>query len=355
MSFLWPWALALLGVVAALTIAYVLMLRRKRKNVVRYSSLSLVKSALPKYSRLKRFLPVVLFLLGLTSLVGAVARPVSIVSIPSDQTTIVLAMDVSRSMCATDIEPNRLLAAEAAAINFVNSQKPGTQIGLVAFSGFAEVVQAPTRDREQLRAAIESLATGRRTAIGSGIMKSLQLLSEIDESVAPVAFDGAPPVEFAPMPKGAFAPHIIVLLTDGASNYGPAPVDAAQEAIDRGIRVYTIGFGTAQGSPIPNCGAQLVGREPGGNRGERQNGGFLQGNFRRGIDEETLKKVSAMTDAAYYSAESTDELIAAFKNLPTHLISRSEVTEIGFIYATIGALFILLAVLLAMLWQPLLM
>ncbi len=351
-SFLWPWALGLLGIVALLTGAYLLMLRRKRKNVVRYSSLSLVRSALPKYSRLKRFLPVVLFLLGLSTLTGAAARPVSIVNIPSDQTTIVLAMDVSRSMCATDIAPNRLLAAEAAAIQFIEGQKPGTQIGLVAFSGFAEVVQAPTRDRAELRAAIEGLATGRRTAIGSGIMKSLQLLSEIDESVAPVAFDGSPEVSFSPMPKGAFAPHIIVLLTDGASNYGPMPIDAAKEAADRGIRVYTIGFGTAAGSAIPPCGQQLTGREPGRDRG---NGGLLTGNFRRGIDEDTLKKVSAMTDAAYYSAESTDELITAFRNLPTHLVSRSEVTEIGFIFATIGAALLLLAIVLALLWQPLLM
>ena len=202
-------------------------------------------------SRLRRHLPFALFLLALASLVIALARPVAIVSVPTGQTTIILAMDVSRSMCATDIPPNRLVAAKAAALSFIQRQKSSTQIGIVAFAGFAELIQPPTTDQEVLQDAVESLTTARRTAIGSGILKSLDAIAEIDKNVAPSVTDTSPGVAPTPVPEGAYAPDIIVLLTDGVSNAGPMPVDAAQQAADRGVRVYTIGFGTAKGSEIP--------------------------------------------------------------------------------------------------------
>lgn len=354
MSFMWPGMLALLGAVAALTLIYILALRRKKKTAVRFSSLSIVRAALPKHSKLRRFLPPALLIASLTTLSVAAARPISIVSVPSNQTTIMLAIDVSRSMCATDIAPNRLIAAEEAAINFVNAQDPNIQIGLVAFSGFAEIVQMPTRDRDELRAAIEGLSVGRRTAIGRGIVRSLEALSQIDPSIAPPGDEEGPQVEIPAVPKGVYAPHVIVLLTDGANNFGIEPVDAAELAIARGIRVYTIGFGTAQGAEIPPCGAALVGREPSNNQTGSGGNFALRGSFRRGIDEDTLKEVSALTDAKYFSAESSEELNAAFRNVPTHLIMRSEVTEITFIFAAVGALLALLAIGLAMMWQPLL-
>ena len=144
------------------------------------------------YSRLRRHLPFALFLLALASLIIAFGRPVAIVSVPTNQTTIILAIDVSRSMCSTDIQPSRLLAAEAAAISFIQSQKPGTQIGIVAFSGFAELIQPPTTDQGALQAAIDSLTTGRRTAIGSGILKSIDAIAEIDPNVAPSITNTAP-------------------------------------------------------------------------------------------------------------------------------------------------------------------
>jgi Ca-activated chloride channel family protein len=346
--------LASLAVVAALVLAFVIALRRKRKSAVRFSSLSLVRAALPKYSKLRRFLPPALFALALTSLGFALARPVAIVDVPSNQTTIMLAIDVSRSMCATDISPNRLVAAENAAIAFVEAQDPNVQIGVVAFSGFAEVVQMPTRDRAVLRSAIEGLSTGRRTAIGSGIVRSLEALAQVDPSIAPPADEGEPPVELQPLPKGAYAPHIVILLTDGASNYGIDPVEAAEQSIARGVRVFTIGFGTAQGSELPPCGAQLLGREP-SNQQSGSGGNFaIRGRFRRGIDEETLKKVAALTDAEYFSAESSAELNNVFKNVPTNIIMRSEVTEISFIFVALGALLALAGIVLAWWWQPLL-
>jgi Ca-activated chloride channel family protein len=166
MDVLWPGFLFLLIIIPLLIAAYIWMLRRRRRFTVRYSSLSLVRAAQPRFSRWRRHLPFALFLLGLTSLVVALARPVAIVSVPTGQTTIILAIDVSRSMCATDIEPNRLEAAKAAALSFIESQKSSTQISIVAFAGFAEVTQPPTNDQDALQAAVVSLSSGRCTAIG---------------------------------------------------------------------------------------------------------------------------------------------------------------------------------------------
>ena len=358
MDVLWPGFLLLLGLIPVLVGVYIWMLRRRRRFAVRYSSLSLVREALAQQSRWRRHLPFALFLLALASLIIALGRPVSIVSVPAGQATIMLAMDVSRSMCSTDIPPNRLLAAEAAALDFIQRQPASTQIGIVAFAGFGELVQPPTSDQEILEDAIESLTTGRRTGIGSGILEALDAIAEIDPSVAPSVRNPGSDIEPIPVPNGAYVPSIIVLLTDGASNVGPEPVDAAQQAVDRGVRVYTIGFGTAQGGMM-NCSLQPGGgsSQPffgggggGGGGGDPFGGG---GGFRRGIDEDTLKQVSDMTGGAYYSAESAGELQEVFQNLPTSLIMRHETTEISFIFAAIGALLAALAVGLALSWHPL--
>lgn len=354
MDVLWPGFLILLGLIPLLIAAYIWVLRRRRRFVVRYSSLSLVREAAAKQSRWRRHVPVALFLAGLGSLIVALSRPVAIVNVPTSQTTAILAMDVSRSMCSTDIPPNRLVAAQNAALAFIRSQPNGMRIGIVAFAGFAELIQSPTTDAEVLEDAILGLAVGRRTAIGSSILKSIDAIAEIDENVAPIGDDASAP-QPTPAPNGYFVPEIIVLLTDGASNAGPLPVEAAQQAADRGIRVYTIGFGTARGSEMPPCGAQIQGREPsmggmGGGMGGFGGGG---GRFRRGIDEETLKEVAAMTDAEYYSAESATELIEVFRNLPTHLITKSETTEISVAFVALGALLAALAIGLSFLWNPL--
>ena len=326
---------------------------RRRRSGLRYSSLSLVHEAAPRSSRIRRHLPFALFVLAIGALAIAMARPVNIVALPAGQTTVILAMDVSRSMCATDIPPNRLIAAEAAASSFVENQASSTQIGIVAFAGFAEIVQSPTNDQEVLLDVIQSLQTGRRTAVGSAILTSLDAIAEIDQSVAPSVSEGSPP-EAAPLPvpSGAYAPAIVVLLTDGASNAGPEPVEAAAQAAARGVRVYTIGFGTADpGAGSTQCGQQFIGREP--NAGGFGGGGGGGQGFRRAIDEETLKAVADVTGGTYYPAESADELSTVFQNLPTNLIMRHEVMEISVAFAAIGALLVALAVLLGQAWRPL--
>jgi Ca-activated chloride channel family protein len=353
MGLLWPGFLVLLGLIPLLVAAYIWMLRRRRRFAVRYSSLALVREALPHHSRLRRHLPFALFLLALASLVLALGRPVTVVSVPAGQVTIILAIDVSRSMCSTDIKPSRLKAAEAAALSFIDRQKSTTQIGIVAFGGFAELIQPPTNDQEVLQDAVESLTTGRRTAIGSGILKSLDAIAEIDKNVAPSVTGASSGVEPTPVPKGAYAPDIIVLLTDGVSNSGPLPLQAAQQAADRGIRVYTIGFGTDHNDSIPACDRQFQGGDPFGNGQQFGNGGQFGGGFRRGIDEATLKQVANMTGGTYYSATSAGELQDVFQNLPTYLITKHETTEVSVAFTAFGALLAALAIVLSLIWHPL--
>jgi Ca-activated chloride channel family protein len=359
LSPIWLVLLALLPVLVGIRI----WIQRRRRPAVRYSSLSLIRDAAPRSSRIRRHLPFALFLLALASLAVAMARPAAIVAVPAGETTVILAIDVSRSMCATDIPPNRLQAAEAAAASFIEDQGAATRIGIVAFAGFAEMVQAPTTDREVLLDVVAALATGRRTAIGSAILESIDAIAEIDAAVAPSQGEDDPPGPApAPVPRGAYAAAIIVLLTDGASNAGPEPVEAAQQAADRGLRVYTIGFGTADpGARNPRCGPQFIGGEPGDSFDPGFGGGFGGGlggggggsGFRREIDEETLMAVADATDAEYYPAESADQLKTVLQNLPTNTITRHEVTELSVVFAGLGALLATLAIFLGQAWRPL--
>jgi len=360
MDILWPRFLFLLGLIPLIILGYILILRRRRRFAVRYSSLSLIREALPRPSLIRRHLPFVLFLLALASLVMALGRPVAVVAVPTTQTTIILAIDVSGSMHSTDIPPSRLEAAEAAALSFIQHQKSTTQIGLVAFSGYAELIQPPTTDQEALQTAIVSLTTGRRTAIGSGILRSLDAISEVDKLVAPSVTDTSINVEPAPVPSGAYAPDIIVLLTDGVSNAGPLPMDAAQQAADRGVRVYTIGFGTQNGSilfsdPLRQNSTPYGGSDPYFGGGQQYGGGntFFGGRFHTGIDEVTLKQIAALTGGTYYTASSASELQSVLQNLPTYLITKHETIEISVAFTALGALLAAAAIILSLVWHPL--
>jgi Ca-activated chloride channel family protein len=354
MTFLWIGLLVLFGIVPILVAVYAWSLRRRRRSSARYSSLALVRDAQPGSSRLRRHLPFALFASAVVALVVALGRPGMVLSVPSNQTTVILAMDVSGSMCSTDILPTRLEAAESAAIAFVNAQNQRTRIGIVAFSGFAAVVQPPTSDQKTLVEAIRSLTTGRRTAVGSGILASIDALAEVDPSIARSVQPGRPGTEPPPVLPGAYAADIIVVLTDGASNAGPAPVEAAQQAVDRGLRVYTIGFGSAEGGQLePTCRRQFLGNEPGGGFGGGFGGGGGGGGFRRGIDEDTLRAVADLTGGTYYPAESAQQLEQVFAKLPTTLITRQEVVEVSSVFVGLGGLLAAVSLLLGRAWRPL--
>jgi Ca-activated chloride channel family protein len=296
-------------------------------------------------------LPFILFLLALTSLVFALGRPVATVLVPSNKATVILAVDVSLSMCSTDIPPNRLEVAKDAALSFVQSNSAGRQVGIVAFAGFAELIQPPTSDLGLLENAIDYLSPARRTAIGSAILRSIDAIAEIDERVAPSELGTSTDSTIPAPPPAEYSPHIIVLLTDGASNAGPLPLAAAEQAVDRGIRVYTIGFGTTNNSSPMNCGD---GDPFGFGFGQFGGGGFGGGGgFRREIDEETLTQVAQLTGGKYYVATSANELEEVFQNLPTYVIATRETTEISVFFTAFAALMAILAIVLALRWHPL--
>jgi Ca-activated chloride channel family protein len=343
MSFLWPNLLLLLGLIPLIVGIYIWMLRRRRRFAIHFSSLSIIRAAIPRRAKIRRHIPFVLFLIALTSLIVALGRPVAIITVPISQATIILTLDVSGSMRSRDIQPSRLDAAEAAAISFIQNQKPNTQIGIVAFAGFAEELQSPTNDQEALQSVIESLTTGRRTAVGSGILKAIDAIAEVDKSIAPSVTDTKPGIQPTPVPQGDYAPDIIVVLTDGVSNAGPLPLDAAKQAADRGVRVYTIEYGTTNGV-IPDG-------QNGGGGG--QGFGFGRGGFRAGTDENSLKQIASMTGGTYYKAESAEQLNSVFQNLPTYLITKHEIQEISVLFAAIGILLAVMAVIFSLVWNPL--
>jgi Ca-activated chloride channel homolog len=347
MEFIWSHFLYLLGLIPLLILFYIWILRRRKPVSVRFSSLSLVRDALPKQSKWKRHLPFALFLLALSSLMMAMARPISTVTVPASNATIILAIDVSRSMCSTDIAPNRLEAAKDAALEFVRLQDSNTQIGIVAFAGYAVIVQSPTTDKSLLETAIKNLTTARRTAIGEGILMSLDALSEIDDMIAS-PYSGVEPV---PLPEGEYVPAIVVLLTDGVTTTGTHPLFAAEMAVERGVRVFTIGFGTTNNTSMMNCGISSPYQFS-----EQFNpffGGGGGGGFRREIDEVTLMAIADMTGGSYHLAESSSELREVYENLPTHLITITETTEVSVIFAAVAALLVTFAIALSIIWHPL--
>lgn len=352
MNFLWPAFVYLLLAVPVAIAAYIWISRRRRRFAVRYSSLSLVREAAVRSSKLRRHLPFSLLMLGLTSLIVALARPTATAAVPSNRAAILLAVDVSRSMCTTDILPNRLEAAKAAALSFVESETSGRKMGIVAFAGFAELIQPPTDDQYLLETAIRNLTTARRTAIGSAILRSLDTIAEFDNQVPPI--DPGQMPGFNPAPAAAeFAPHLIVLLTDGSSNAGPSPASAAQEAVERGVRIYTIGFGTSNNTSPMVCGDQLQEFDHNGGGAGAPIGGGGPG-FRRELDEETLKQVAEATGGAYFAATSAGELQTVFQNIPIDLALRREAVEISVFFNAFAVLVVTIAAILSHLWNPML-
>ena len=348
MSFLWAGSLFLLILIPLFIVIYILLLRRRRRYAVRFSSLGLVREAASHQSRWRRHVPFAIFLLALTSLVLAMARPVATVAVPSNKATVIMAIDVSRSMCSNDVKPNRLEAAKKAAESFIHSKIKGRQIGIVAFAGFAELIQPSTDNVRLLDSAVESLAPARRTAIGSAILRSIDAIAEVDQRVKPSDIGEA--AGQTPQPAKEYVPHIIVLLTDGASNAGPFPMTAAQQAAARGIRVYTIGFGTNSENSIMDCGSQFQ-ESPfdGGGFGF----GFGQGGFRREIDEDTLRQIASLTGGEYHAASSASELESVFQNLPTYVVTTRQTTEITAFFTAFAAILGILALILSFRWHPL--
>jgi Ca-activated chloride channel family protein len=351
MSLSWPWALLAL-------LAFPLLLgyrwwtrRRRRREAVRMSSVSLIRAALPGRSLWRRRIPLWLFAGGLVVLAGGAARPQAHVVVPSSQSTILLAIDVSASMCSTDVAPNRLTAAQKAARDFIKSQPDDAKIGLVVFSGIAGLQVEPTSDKKKLYAAIDQFRTNRGTAIGLGILTALDAIAEINPNVAPTGVQL--PVPDAPG-TGDFEPDIIVVLTDGANTQGVDPVTAAQQAEARHVRVYTIGFGTTQPAPLV-CGPnQIEGNSFFGGGRPFSGGGGGGGGFGRraqDINENALQQVADTTGGKYFQAKDAQELGKVLRDLPSAVVLQRRDEELTVWFALAGALLILVGVGLAQWWN----
>ncbi len=342
MTFLWPEMLWLLLVVPAVVAGYFYLLRRKQQSAVKYASLSMVKDAMGAAQRFRRHIPPLLFLLALIAMLVAVARPAAVITLPSQHQTIILAMDVSGSMRAVDVQPNRISASQAAAKAFVAEQPSNVRIGVVSFAGTAAVVQVPTHNREDIIGAIDRFQLQRGTAIGSGIIVALATIfpdAGIDVSSLiygryaprgmPLDQTGkAEKKEFKPVAPGSYASAAIILLTDGQRTTGPDSMEAARMAADRGVRVFTVGFGTKGGETI----------------------GYEGWSMRVRLDEDTLKAIADLTRGEYFYAGTATDLKKVYESLNSKFLLEKKNMEITALFAAAAAVTALVSALLSLLW-----
>jgi Ca-activated chloride channel family protein len=340
MNFLWPQFLWLLAAVPLLVLLYLWLMRRKKKLSLRYASLSIVREAMGAGQKARRHVPPLLFLLAMVAMLIAAARPMAVVVLPSNQQTIILAMDVSGSMRAADVLPNRLVAAQEAAKGFIKDLPRTVKVGVVAFAGSANVAQLPTTNHDDLVAAIDSFQLQRATATGNAIVVSLATLfptAGIDVSQfgaqsrqRGTSLDQADKQlkEFTPVAPGSYTSAAIIMLTDGQRTTGVDPLDAAKAASERGVRVYTVGVGTVDGETI----------------------GFEGWSMRVRLDEETLKAVANKTQGEYFYAGTAADLKKVYNTLSSRLTVEKKETEVSALFAMAAAALALLSAGLSLLW-----
>ncbi len=344
-TFLWPDLLWLLLALPLLVLLYVWLMRRRKQVALQYASLSIVREAMGRGAGWRRHVPPILLLLSIAIMLLAASRPVASIVLPSTQQTIILAMDVSGSMRAEDVQPNRLVASQNAAKAFLAELPRHVKVGIVAFAGSAQVVQPVTLSREDLVAAIDKFQLQRATAIGSAIVVSLSELfpeqrinlgdmtySRNTDPFAPKgrALDQPRPDDkpFTPVAPGSHTSAAIILLTDGQRTTGVDTAEAAKMAAERGVRVYTVGVGTVDGEII----------------------GFEGWSMRVRLDEESLKEVARATQAEYYYAGTAENLKKVYETLSSRLTVEKKETEISGLLALAAALMALLSAGLSVLW-----
>ena len=343
-TFMWPQFLWLLLAIPLLIVVYIWLLGRKKKLALRYASLSIVKEAMGTGMHWRRHVPPVLFLLAISAMLFAASRPFAVISLPSTQETIILAMDVSGSMRATDVKPNRLVASQEAAKAFLAELPRNVRVGIVAFAGTASVVQPPTLSREDLVAAIDKFQLQRATAIGSAIVVSLaELFPDEGIDLAAMTYGNGnrnrgmsidqvkpknPKKEFVPVPPGSYNSAAIILLTDGQRTTGVDTMEAAKMAADHGVRIYTVGVGTVEGETI----------------------GFEGWSMRVRLDEPTLKSVAQQTQAEYFYAGTAESLKKVYEKLSSRLTVEKKETEISGLLALLASILAMTSAGLSLLW-----
>jgi Ca-activated chloride channel family protein len=330
MSFIWPLMLISLALVPLLIMLYLRVQRRRRQIVARYGSLGFAQTSAARRVGRRRYIPPALFLIGLTILLFALARPQAAVSLPRQEGTVMLLFDVSGSMAAEDMQPTRMEAAKAAARDFVERQPRSVQIGVVAFSDSGLAVQAPTNDQEAVLAAINRLAPQRGTSLGQGILASLGAIAATTQQ-GQLQYSNRTPTPApspTPLPRGTYTSAVIVLLTDGENNESPNPLAAAQAAIDRGVRIYTVGIGSAAGTILHVNGFTVHTR----------------------LDEALLQQMAQIADGVYYNAQNQDQLEAIYKDIDLQFVIKPEKTEVTALFAGVGILILLIGGVCSMFW-----
>ncbi len=338
MKFIWPSMLWLLLLLPLLVLLYRWLLARRRRSTVRLASIAVAKAAFGKGPGWRRHVPPLLMLVAIAALLLAVARPTATITLPLAERTIILAMDVSGSMRAEDVKPNRLVASQVAAKAFVENLPREVKVGVVSFAGTAAVVQAPTTSRDDVIAAIDRFQLQRGTATGSGIILSLATLFpdagiEIQHITGQRNFPGKEigkkdDKPFTPVAPGSYNSAAIIMLTDGQRTTGPDPLDAAKMASERGVRVYTVGIGTTSGEII----------------------GFEGWSMRVRLDEETLKNVSVLTHGEYFYAGTAEDLKKVYESLSSRMVVERKETEVSALFAALGATLALAAAALSVWW-----
>ena len=342
MKFQWPELLLVLFVLPLAVALYVWLVGRRKRSALRFASLASVKEAIGRGQALRRHLPPALLLLSLAAMLVGIARPSAIVNLPSGNQIVVLAIDVSGSMRAADVQPSRIAAAQEAARAFVVAQPERTRVGLVSFAATASVVQVPTHDREALVAAVDRLQLQRGTALGSAILVSLKQLHpdvEYDLRSENPRRDPSrrgpldPPHDpskapFEPVPPGSDQASAIIVLSDGQRTVGPDAVEAAKMAAERGVRVYSVGIGTPKGEVVGSEGMSM----------------------RVKLDEPTLEKIAEVTQGEYFRAETSSELRQIYQFLNAQIAFEKRELEVTALFAAAGAALALLAATLSVIW-----
>lgn len=315
-TFLTPGWLWLLLAVAALLVVYLLVQLRRRSYAVRFANLDLLGKLAPKRPGWRRHLAFAALLVALASLTVGMAKPTKDTKVPRDRATVMMAIDVSLSMRAEDVTPNRLEAAQAAAKEFVGLLPPRINLGLVTFSGTATVAVAPTTDRASVLRAIETLELAERTAIGEAVFSSLDAVKTFQAQL-----QGQDATEGS-------APARIVLMSDGSNTWGRSPEQAIGAAKQAEIPVSTIAFGTDSGY-IELEGQRVV--VP--------------------VDHEKLKEIADGTGGSYYAAASAEELSSVYRDLGSQIGYTTERREITTWFVGIGLLFAFAAAGVSLLWS----
>lgn len=308
-----PSRLWLLVVVALLAGSYLLMQRRRRTYAVRFTNMALLDSVAPRRPGWRRHVPAALMLVALAALVGAVAEPVAAERVPQERATIIIAIDTSLSMEATDVAPNRLVAAQEAAKEFIDILPERLNVGLVSFNGVAQIKVPPTQDHDQLKAAIDQLRLGERTAIGEAIFASLDAINS-----APEPEDDEDPI-----------PARIVLMSDGSTTVGRPDAQAAAAAKEAGVPVSTIAFGTPGGTitiegepePIPVA-----------------------------VDSSALAEIANTTDGTFFEAATGEELNQVYEDIGSSIGYTTEDRDVSERFVGAGLGLLLASAVLSQLW-----